>query len=181
MDKGAFFRLALSYLGESEVKDGTPVMEALEDVAQHVIALALDYAQWPFALMRAVLPLDEEGACALPADCLELRACSLPRFEVVGRTLFNLGPKTPRVTLTYKCSALADSVCLPESEPAFCEGCAYLLAAKAAPRLTSNFRLAADLEARGYAMLYRAKLKATRSLASNDQEPRGIGRRAWHG
>lgn len=173
MDKGEFYRLAASYLGESECKTGTPVYSAMDSLAQHVIGLALDYTTWSFCTARITLPLDTDHAADLPADLLEIRTCSLPSFELIGKRLYSKDADTTitTVTITYKSSAHADTVCLPDAAPLFTEGCALLLAAKAAPRLTNRYDLAQDLERRAYDSLYRAKLKETRSTNSNDQRP----------
>ena len=172
MDKGTLYRLAASYLGEYCVKEDTSVYQALNDVVQHALGLALDYTSWPFALARVTLTPDADGAFALPADCLEIRECSLPSYEMIGRKLYARNfMEHARVTLTYKSSVLADTVCLPDYEPFFCEGCVLLLASKAAPRVTSNMKLAQSLEQEAYGKLYRAKLKIVRSTASNDQDP----------
>lgn len=180
MDKGTLYRLAASYLGECCVKEDTAVYSALNDVAQHAIGLTLDYTNWPFALARVTLTPDADGAYTLPADCLEIRECSLSAYEVIGRKLYAKGfMERAEVTLTYKSSVLADTLCLPDYEPFFCEGCALLLASKAAPRITSNLKLAQGLEQEAYDKLYRAKLKIVRSTASNDQMPETVtsGRR----
>lgn len=175
MDKGTLYRLAASYLGEYCVKEDTAVHQALNDVAQHAVGLALDYTNWPFALARVTLAPDADGAFPLPADCLEIRECSLSAYEVIGRKLYaKSGMERAMVTLTYKSSVLADTLCLPDYEPFFCEGCALLLASKAAPRITSSLKLAQSLEQEAYAKLYRAKLKIVRSTASNDQEPETV-------
>lgn len=173
MDKGALYRMAASYLGEAECKAGTPVYAALDEVAQHAISLALDYTAWSFALARVELELESDGSVDLPSDCLEIRECSLPTYKLIGRTLYNTwGGGAATVTLVYKSSALADTVCLPDYAPFFCEGCALLVASKAAPRVNSRWDLAGDLESRAYQSLYRAKLKEARSTNSNDQKPR---------
>lgn len=175
MDKGTLYRLAASYLGEYCVKEDTAVHQALNDVAQHAVGLALDYTNWPFALARVTLAPDADGAFPLPADCLEIRECSLPAYEVIGRKLYaKRSMERAGITLTYKSSVLADTLCLPDYEPFFCEGCALLLASKAAPRITSNMKLAQSLEQEAYAKLYRAKLKIVRSTASNDQDPETV-------
>ena len=187
MDKGTLYRLAASYLGEYCVKEDTSVYQALNDVVQHALGLALDYTSWPFALARVTLTPDEDGAFPLPADCLEIRGCSLSAYELIARKLYAKGfMERAHMTLTYKSSVLADTVCLPDYEPFFCEGCALLLASKAAPRVTSNMKLAQSLEQEAYVKLYRAKLKIVRSTASNDQDPEtvtgGSRERRWrHG
>lgn len=171
MDKGALYRLAASYLGEAEVVPDAVLCRAFDDVVQQVIFLALDYTQWPFALKVREVLLDDAQMCELPADCLEVRYCSLRRWEVFGRVLVNRGEEVEDACLVYKSSEMADQVSLPDQEPYFCEGVALLLAAKAAPRVTSRFDLAAQLEQRAQSALYRAKLKVVRSHNSNDQVP----------
>lgn len=170
MDKGTFYRLAASYLGESEVKQGTAVARSFDDLSQHVVALALDYTDWQFAHHITTLKADSAGNFLLPIDCLEIRVCSLASWRVVGRLIVPT-TKTDTCEIEYKSSIIADTLALPEFEPLFCEGCALLLASKAAPRVTSNFTLAGNLEQAANEKLYRAKLKIARSQASNDQTP----------
>lgn len=175
MDKGTLYRLAASYLGESCVEENTALSQAFQDVHQHAISLALDYTIWPFALARVTLSALPDGGYLLPPDCLEIRQCSLSSFELIGRTLYPTSTTNSNITLTYKSSAIADTLCLPDYEPYFCEGCALLLAAKAAPRVSASLKIAQGLEADAFEKLYRAKLKISRSIASNDQEPIPLG------
>jgi hypothetical protein len=60
---------------------------------------------------------------------------------------------------------------LPDKQPIFCEALALLLAAKSSVRITGKLSLAAELESRAYATLYRAKLAEVRAHRSNDQSP----------
>ena len=171
MDKGTLLRLAASCLGEAGCVQGTPMVEALEDCVQHAVSLALDYTHWDFALEMVVLPM-KAGMAMLPADCLEVREVQgMDHWRKKGRWLVNMGLPVESVTLWYKSSKLADTVSLPDYEPFFCEGVVLLLAAKAAPRVSSNFNLSAELEQRAYKALYRAKLKEARAAYSNDQKP----------
>lgn len=172
MDKGTLMRLAASYLGEAGCVAGTPMEEALEDCVQHAVSLALDYTHWDFALERVVVPV-VGGVVELPADCLEVRTVEgMERWRKQGRYLVPVGVMPEEeVVLWYKSSRLQDTVTLPDEEPFFCEGVALLLAAKAAPRVSSNFNLSAGLEERAYRALYRAKLKEARQADSNDQKP----------
>jgi len=172
MDKGAVYRLAASCLGEAECEVGSPVYSALSEVAQHAIGIALDYSSWSFSLAVVTLYVQEDGSVELPADCLEIRECSWPSYRLIGRKMYKPdGVGGGTVRLTYKSSELADTVCLPDYAPLFCEACALLIAAKAAPRVTGRYDLADELEQRAYRMLYRAKLKEARSTNSNDQMP----------
>jgi len=171
MDKGTLMRLAASYLGEAGCVAGTPMEEALEDCVQHAVSLALDYTHWDFALERAELSV-VGGVVELPADCMEVRRVEgMERWRKQGRYLVPVDVVPVEVVLWYKSSRLADTVMLPDDEPFFCEGVALLLAAKAAPRVSSNFNLSAGLEERAYKAFYRAKLKEARQADSNDQKP----------
>ena len=152
--------------------DGTQLEGALDECVQHAVSLALDHTHWDFALERCVLEVEADGVVQLPADCMEIREVSgMDHWRKKGRYLVNEGDPTDTVTLWYKSSKYADTVTLPDYEPYFCEGVALLLAAKAAPRVTSNFRLSAELEERAMKALYRAKLKEARQADSNDQKP----------
>ena len=186
MDKGRLFRLAASYLGESEVREETPLYAALKGAVQHAVALALDYNHWDFALEYAEVVCDGAGVYALPADALEVReVVGLDRWRVRGRWLVAdaaAGQAPVRLGLWYKSSKLADAVALPDTAPLFCEGVALLLAARVAGVVTGRFDMVRELEGRAWRVLYRAKLKEARSVASNDQAPvRAVDKEGLYG
>ncbi len=175
MDKGTLYTLALSMLGDRNYVPGTPEAEACDTQAQHVIGLALEYARWGFATVEREVELDEGGGFRLPDDCQRLQDVGLERWRLKGRRVvaeegFWSGEAGEKVKLSYTSNVLAQSVCLPDYEPQFCEACVSLLAARLAPRLTGNFQLAERLEQRGMEALYRAKLKDAQERDSNDQK-----------
>ncbi len=182
MDKGRLFRLAASYLGEGEVKEGSPLYAALEGAAQQAVALALDFNNWDFALVRVVLAVDGESVC-LPADCLEVRRVEgVPGWCVMGRrVVWEVPLQVQEVVVWYKSSKWADAVCLPDDEPMFCQGVALLLAGMVAAVVTGRVDVAAGFEARGRAMLYRARLKEARAGHSNDALPDVYGKELIYG
>ena len=175
MDKGTLYTLALSMLGDRNYVPGTPEAEACDTQAQHVIGLALEYARWGFATVEREVELDEGGGFRLPDDCQRLQDVGLERWRLKGRRVvaeegFWSGEAGEKVKLSYTSNVLAQSVCLQDYEPQFCEACVSLLAARLAPRLTGNFQLAERLEQRGMEALYRAKLKDAQERDSNDQK-----------
>ncbi len=176
MDKGSYYTQALGMLGDRRYVPGTAEAEACDGVGGQVIGIALDYARWSFATRRAELELDSKGEARLPDDCMRVQDCGLARWEKRGRSIYAAegywsGEAGEKFEITYTSDIWAQAVCLPEKEPLFCEACVMLLAAKIAPRLTSQFDLAVQLEQRGMEMLYRAKLKDAQSTDSKDQEP----------
>lgn len=170
MDKGELYRMALAYLGTYEYVPGSAEVRALDDVCGHVLRQAGGYARWRWALRREVVQLDSDGAARLPGDFVEMERCSLSGWEVLGNEVVARdGSRCVPVELVFVSRAWADSCELPEHAPVFCEGCALLLAAKAAVRVTGNFNLAAALEERAREAFYRARLAEARQQSSNDQ------------
>ena len=176
MDKGTLYTLALSMLGDRNYVPGTPEAEACDTHAQQVIGLALEYARWGFATVEWEVELEADGGFRLPDDCQRVQDVGLARWRMKGRRIvaeegYWSGEAGEKVRVSYTSNVLAQSVCLPDYEPQFCEAVATLLAARLAPRLTGNFQLAERLEQRGMEALYRAKLKDAQERDSNDQAP----------
>lgn len=171
MDKGAFHSAALSLLGIPEHLPGTEEEKVCTLHSQQVILRALDYARWSFATKETRVLLDG-GIGDLPHDCLRVQGCSLERWQIRGRRIVNKGEGGEEsCTLSYTSDAYAQAVALPEHEPFFNEACIYLLAARVAPRLTTNFQLAQALEQRAMDFLYQASLRDAQATSSNDQKP----------
>ncbi len=180
MDKGSLYNYALAYLGKPPYEAGTPEAKAVAEIAQHCLALAFDNTAWSFATRRAVLKTDEnEHWAELPDDCLRVLKVDVPSYELIGNRLY-AGEVYEHVTLDYVTNEYVEGERLPDNQPMFCEAVALMLAAKIAPRVTSDFGIAAEFERRSRDMLAKAKLKDARQWASNDQEPavwRGMNRR----
>lgn len=183
MDKGRLFRLAASYLGEGEVREGTPLYAALEGAAQHAVALALDFNAWDFALVRVRLVPEEAGVLRLPADCLEVRVVEgVPSWRVMGRyVVWDEGLPVEDVVVWYKSSKWADAVCLPDDEPLFCQGVALLLAGMVAAVVSGRADVGGVFEERAREVLYRARLKEARAGYSNDGLPEVYGKELVYG
>lgn len=174
MDKGRFHSTALALLGIREHKPGTEEERMCDVHSQQIILRALDYARWSFATKAVTLSLTDDSA-DLPHDCLRIQDCSLPRWQLRGRKLYNQSNNNATTfTLSYTSDAFAQAVSLPDHEPLFCEACSHLLAARLAPRLTSNFQLAQALDQQGNELLYKAKLRDAQATGSNDQKPPSV-------
>lgn len=170
MDKGSLYRLALAKLGSSaELVPGSPVLRALEDCAQQAVAFALDYSAWDFALKHLTLPV-VDGWAELPGDCIELREVSAPTWRKAGRCI-KVSNGATSVDVFYKSREISDSMALPDHEPVWCEAVVCLVAAAVAGRVTGNANVGLQLQQMGTSLLYRAKLKESRSVSSNDQQP----------
>lgn len=171
MDKGAFHSAALALLGIPEHLPGTEEERLCAVHAQQVILRALDYARWSFAAKETTVLLDG-GVGDLPHDCLRVQGCSLERWQIRGRRIVNNGDGGEEsCTLSYTSDGYAQAVALPEHEPLFNEACIHLLAARVAPRLTTNFQLAQALSQMGEDFLYKASLRDAQATSSNDQRP----------
>ena len=168
MDKGTFYAHALARLGDHNDVDGTDEHIACEAFAQHAIAVCLDYSRWTWATIRTTIPFTN-GAAILPSDCLRLQSVSLPKYQILGRTLLADGATS--ATITYVTNTFIDTVSLPDYEPTFCEACILMLASMVAPRITNNANIAGALKQEAYAKLHAAKVKDSRVADSNDQLP----------
>lgn len=169
MDRVTLYRLALARLGTAELVEGSPEWKALEECAGQAVCVALDYSNWRFALKGPVGLVVSAGVAELPDDCLELRLVGgADRWEVYGRKLVVQDDFVDSVQVVYKSNEVAEGMTLPVHEPLFCEACVCLVAAAVAGRVAGDARLGADLEGLGMQLLYRAKLKEARSVASND-------------
>lgn len=176
MDRGALYKLALSYIGQGEYVPGSAQEAALRDIEQHAMAVCLAYTVWDWAKRTTTIRL-ADGVAKLPHDLLELVSCSLPSWEIIGDQLLATDKTAKEATLIYTSTSSADSLSLPHRQPLFYEAYALTLAAKAAPRITGNISLASNLEQKAREALYRAKLAQVRATHSNDQQER----RALHG
>lgn len=175
MDRGSLYRLALARLGTAELVEGSPEWLALEECSQQAVRVALDYSNWRFALKGPVSLPVVAGVAELPEDCLELREVrGSNRWEVYGRRLVVQDDFVDSVQVVYKSNEVAEAMVLPVHEPLFCEACVCLVAAAVAGRVAGDARLGAELEQLGMQLLYRAKLKEARSVASNDGLKRKI-------
>ena len=168
MDKGTFYTHALARLGDHNDIGASDEHNACEMLAQHAIALCMDYTRWTWATISTTIPFTN-GSARLPSDCLRLQTVSLPTFQILGRTIFSADAK--EATITYVSNTFIDTVSLPDYEPTFCEACILMLAAMMAPRLTNNLNLAATLKQEAYAKLHAARVKDARISDSNDQLP----------
>ena len=175
MDRSLLYSLAMAKLGTAELVANTPEWLALEACSQHAVRVALDYSNWRFALKGPVVLAVSAGVAQLPDDCLELREVrGADRWEVYGRKLVVQDDFVDSVQVVYKSNEVSETMILPAREPLFCEACVCLVAAAVAGRVAGDARLGADLEQLGMQLLYRAKLKEARSVASNDGIKRKI-------
>lgn len=175
MDKVTLFSQALHKIGQREYFRDTPSGKECDLWFPQVLHEALLFGRWSFATRETTLQSDTPFRFQLPADCIRVLKVGAPRFRIVGRELIIEEHPALRDSRTLPLTYLSDSIALqehlPDTEPMFCKGVMLLLAARIAPKLTSNPQLAAALDQDATETLRRALHENAVQQWSNDQHP----------
>lgn len=175
MDKVTFFEQALHTLGDREYKKDSPTGRECDLWFPSVLVEALNYGSWTFATRRRVLEAESPHTYPLPEDCLRPLRINHSCFELIGRhiclnALFQPAPSSG-LELTYISDSLGKSETLPDTHPLFLRGLTLLLAARMAPKITGQPKLAFTLEEAAHSALADALHQDSLSQHSNDQHP----------
>ena len=175
MDKVTLFSQALHKIGQREYFRDTPSGKECDLWFPQVLHEALLFGRWSFATRETTLQSDTPFRFQLPADCIRVLKVGAPRFRLIGRELIIEEHPALRDNRTLPLTYLSDSIArqehLPDTEPMFCKGVMLLLAARIAPKLTSNPQLAASLDQDASETLRRALHENAVQQWSNDQHP----------
>lgn len=175
MDKITFFEQALHTLGDREYKKDNPTGRECDLWFPSVLREALNFGSWSFATRRRMLEADAPDSYPLPEDCLRPLKVNHSCFELIGRhiylnALFQPAPDKG-LELTYISDTLGRTENLPDTQPLFLRGLTLLLAARMAPKITGQPKLAFTLEEAAHAALADALHQDALSQHSNDQHP----------
>lgn len=195
MDKHTVFSLALQKIGEAEYQEGTPTQKACEWWYKHVLSLACARYNWTFLAREAELGEGkEEGSARVyckPLGCLKLTyVCTPEGTKVEDWRLVAHGivvpakyvPEDGPIRVRYQTDLAAAEGALPDDQPEFNEGVLCLLASKIAMKITSDDKLAQQLEMESEAHFARALTHDRQQDASNaitrwyPQDGRGMRR-----
>lgn len=184
MDKATACQLALSLLGEHQVKPHTPQAVLLSQQYTECVRYANSLSHWSFArAKRTLAPLSSATSTdgittyAIPADCLriiELTTTSgerIPKWKIFGSFIEAYSTPSDTLTLTYTSDLLSAQADLPDSAPSFCQYVIHLLAARIAPSITGELAIQSELENKAQAYLSQAMTFDAQQEASNDQSP----------
>lgn len=184
MDKSTACQLALSLLGEHQVKPHTPQANILSQQYTECVRYANSLAHWSFARTKRTLsPLSSASATdgittyAIPADCLRIISLTttsgerVPKWKIFSNFIECTSAPSDTLTLTYTSDLLSAQADLPDSSPAFCQYVIHLLAARIAPTITGELAIQSELENKAQAYLSQAMTYDAQQDSSNDQSP----------
>jgi hypothetical protein len=184
MDKSTACQLALSLLGEHQVKPHTPQAVLLSQQYTECVRYANSLAHWSFARAKRTLsPLSSSVAAdgvttyAIPADCLRIISLTttsgerVPKWKIFSNFIECSSAPSDTLTLIYTSDLLSAQADLPDAAPSFCQYVIHLLAARIAPSITGELALQTELENRAQTYLSQAMTFDAQQEASNDQSP----------
>lgn len=184
MDKSTACQLALSLLGEHQVKPHTPQANILSQQYIECVRYANSLAHWSFArAKRTLTPLSPATAAdgittyAIPADCLRIISLAttsgdkIPKWKIFSNFIECYSVPSDTLYLTYTSDLLSAQAELPDSCPSFCQYVIHLLAARIAPTITGELAIQSELENKAQVYLAQAMTYDAQQEASNDQSP----------
>lgn len=184
MDKATACQLALSLLGEHQVKPHTPQANILSQQYTECVRYANSLAHWSFArTKRTLTPLSPATAAdgittyAIPADCLRIISLTttsgerVPKWKIFSNFIECYATPSDTLSLVYTSDLLSAQADLPDSAPAFCQYVIHLLAARIAPTITGELAIQSELENKAQGYLSQAMTYDAQQDSSNDQSP----------
>lgn len=145
MDKTTFFNLALSLIGGGEYHSAAATAAPCDLWYPIVLREAACRHNWTFSRKSVILIRQPDGYYILPDDCMNIlylrdESGNKPSSYLVENRRI-IGPNlAQQAILVYTSDAIASLQELPDSAPEFCVGCAYLLAARIARKITGDTR-----------------------------------------
>lgn len=176
MDKITLFNQSLHKLGDREYYRDTPSGKECDLWFPVVLHEALMFGAWSFASKEVMLHPASDNEFVLPVDCVRVLYVGAPLYRILERRIKitpvgYFPPHEGRLPVRYLSNDMAKEERLPEQEPLFCRGVMLLLAARIAPKLTSEAQLAMVLEAEATNVLRDALHRDAIQQCSNDQHP----------
>ena len=182
MVKHTVFSLALQKLGEAEYQEDSPTQKVCEFWYKHVLALACARYNWTFLSLEGELKEGKEVGDVViyrrPVGCLKLTyVCKPDGTRVEDWRLVARGIVVPKryvpkeeeglIRVRYQTDLAAAEGSLPDYTPEFNEGVLCLLASKMAMKITSEPKLAQQLEMESEGHFMRALTHDRQQDASN--------------
>lgn len=144
MDKTTFFNLALSLIGGGEYTSSAATKDPCDLWYPIVLREASCRHNWSFCRKVTTLSRQPDGTFHLPADCMNILYFRDPsgskplQLLVEDRRVYS--DIADSITLVYQTDAISALQELPDAAPDFTVGCAYLLAARIARKITGDIR-----------------------------------------